>query len=600
MQTSDVLSRPSLITELDVLANEAGYSREELDTEAAQCLKEMAAAPSRIGLSLYAALGRYIYSRAFDRKVEFAPGDIDRIGQLLRDKPVAFTATHKSHLDGFVLGSMFYELGLPSPYVFGGINMKIAGFGELSRKAGAIFIRRSFHDDPVYKAVFKNYINFLGEKRVPLMWALEGTRSRTGKLMPPRYGMISYVVNAYIQDGSPDLLLVPVSTIFDQVPEVDDYDALQAGGEKRPESLSWFMQYLRSLKKPHGKIHVRFGRGIALSEFIHSRGTNEVSQDDIRKIAFALAVDVNSVTPVTVNALLSYIFLSCVDKPLTVKELSRETAPVCRFVDSLSLPTTTDIEQLDLPIIENALSLLCANGIVKLDADGLDSTYAVASRAARKAAYYRNNIIHFFVTSAIADLALLSITRFTDEAVEQVREEALKIRDLMKFEFFFEEKTEFIRKLEAELDLRSPGWQETVIQGPEAVKDLLRSMDHLVGHSALRPFIEAYQIVAEVITLSGEEEIPDRKVLLLHCLQLGKQHLQQERIHCEESISTNYFENAIELAASRGLFETTHHISVGRQQFFEELNVLASRARVLASMAEELRFSNLTERPGGH
>src|SRR5262245_6884050 len=232
MITEEVLGRPRLIAALEDIARESGRSLDDVNREARSYLAEMAATHTTFGMDLAAALGRYIYTRAFDPQIDLPASDLDRIRRLMEEKPVAFGMTHKSHVDGFMLVTMFHDLDLTPLHFFGGINMNFLGLGTLMKKSGAIFIRRSFQDNAVYKAVFRCYIDYLGEKHFPLLWAMEGTRSRTGKLMPLRYGMINYVVSAYVRDNSPDLVLMPIAVTYDQVPEVGDYDALQAGAKK--------------------------------------------------------------------------------------------------------------------------------------------------------------------------------------------------------------------------------------------------------------------------------------------------------------------------------------------------------------------------------
>jgi len=221
----EVLSRPRLVTFLAEQAEASGRPLAKLQEEARGCLREMAPRPSPRGLDMMAALGRYLYTRGFDPQIDCPEADIERVRALSRRYPIAFLMTHKSHLDGFLLITMFHDLDLPPVHTFGGINMSFLGLGQLGRRSGAIFIRRTMSGDNVYKAVFKQYIDYLAEKRFPLLWALEGTRSRTGKLMPPRYGLINYVVDSYARSASTDMLLLPVSIAYDQIPEMGEYIA---------------------------------------------------------------------------------------------------------------------------------------------------------------------------------------------------------------------------------------------------------------------------------------------------------------------------------------------------------------------------------------
>jgi len=605
MVDEEVLRKPQLIQALTAISRDSGRSMDELMKEAGDCLREMAATPTPAGLDVAAALGRFMYTRGFDEEIEFAPGDLDRIRKLLSERPVAFLFTHKSHIDGFLLITLFHDLNLPPLHTFGGINMGFMGLGTLLRKAGAIFIRRSFKGDDVYKSVFKSYIDYLGEKRFPVMWALEGTRSRTGKLMPPRFGLINYIVSAYLRDDAPDLMLMPISIIYDQVPEVSDYDSLQAGGKKRPESASWFMQYLSGLNNPHGKIHVRFGQGVQISDYIDTSTIDTstgASPDrrDMQKIAFALAVDVNKATPITVNSMITYVLLEHGHRAITFNQLQVEINRLLGFIALFNFPMTTDAGQLTPEILERSLRQLSITGVISIAEEGVEVLYMIPYNTGRTAAYYRNGLIHFFITSAIADIALLAVTNDGEAAIEAFHQEALRLRDLLKYEFFFEGSDDFLKSLDRELDARVPGWRETIVQGRKAIRFMLRDLKPILGHGTLRPFLESYLIFARALSLIPAEGEVDTKKLIADSLALGKQRVLQHRIHCEESVSQSYFDNAIKIAESRGLFEQSAAAALGRLQWLEELRGIVANVRILASVAEAKRLAEIVERQYEH
>jgi len=592
--TDEVIRKPTVIKALTEISESTGRSMDSLIKEAKLCLNEMSAKPTTLGTDLAAALGRFMYTRGFNEEIDYAPGDIERIRKLLAEKPVAFLFTHKSHIDGFLLMTIFHDQNLTPLHMFGGINMSLPGLGTLLRSSGAIFIRRSFQNDAVYKVVFKNYIDYLGEKRFPLMWAMEGTRSRTGKLMPPRYGLINYVVGAHMRDDAPDLILMPVSITYDQVPEVADYDAIQAGGKKRPESASWFMEYISGLKNPHGKIHVRFGEGVPISEHL-DRSSPTPQTRDIQKIAFELAVDTNNVTPITVNSLICYVILEHGHKAITFSEMHTDIQELMQLINMLGFSTTSDVQNLDEAGIRKCLLELDTTGVINTFNDGIESVYMLPTDAGRTAAYYRNGLIHFFITSAIADLALLAVSETGDDAIAQFHNEALKLRDMFKYEFFFEGSSAFIVLLERELDQRAPNWRESVTQGAKATRKLLTGIAPILGHGTLRPFIEAYLVLARALRMQAVGEISDQKQLIDHALTLGKQRVLQKRIHCEESVSGSYFENAIKIAENQDLLKAGDDAVAGRQRWLEELRAISANVRFLASISDAKRLALRTQ-----
>ena len=144
--------------------------------------------------------------------------------------------------------------------------MAFAGLGFLARRAGAIFIRRSFQDNALYKMILRLYIGYLLEKRFPFSWSFEGTRSRVGKLMPPKYGLLKYVTEAAHTTGARNLHIFPISISYDLIGDVADMTTEQTGAVKAPETLRWFLRYLSGLRQPMGRVYFDFGEPVVLEE----------------------------------------------------------------------------------------------------------------------------------------------------------------------------------------------------------------------------------------------------------------------------------------------------------------------------------------------
>ena len=225
----------------------------EVRAEARACLREMVSTPSALFLDLRNQIDRSLWMRGYDRDIRFDAQEFERLRATIRAHPTVLLFTHKTYGDAALPGLMLYINDLPMLHTFGGINLDFPGFGTLMRRSGGIFIRRSFQDDPVYKLVLRKYVAYLLEKRFPMSWALEGTRSRLGKLMPPRFGLLKYTLDAAHDAGIENLHVVPFVTSFEQIRDVEDYVAEQAGRAKKPESLLWLLGYARGVRRPMGR-----------------------------------------------------------------------------------------------------------------------------------------------------------------------------------------------------------------------------------------------------------------------------------------------------------------------------------------------------------
>jgi len=262
----DILGRPAFVGGLTNLARETGHGEARVTRDAARYLREIAATHSPYVIDLVAHLIRMLYTRGYGEALHYDREKLREIQALALRHPVVFLPSHKSNLDHLVLQYMLHENELPPNHTAGGINMNFFPVGPLVRRSGVFFIRRSFKDNPVYKFVLHHYIDYLIDKRFSLEWYVEGGRSRSGKLLPPRFGLLAYVADAHRRGIADDVLLIPVSIAYDQIGDVQDYAAEQTGAKKERESFGWFVKFVRRLHRRYGNIHFSFGDPISLTK----------------------------------------------------------------------------------------------------------------------------------------------------------------------------------------------------------------------------------------------------------------------------------------------------------------------------------------------
>jgi glycerol-3-phosphate O-acyltransferase len=448
---------------------------------------------------------------------------------------------------------------MPQNHTAGGINMNFFPIGPLVRRAGVFFIRRTFKDDEVYKTVLRHYVDYLVEKRFPLEWYIEGGRSRSGKLLPPRFGMLAYVVDAYRRGRCEDVHLIPVSIAYDQISDVSDYAAEQRGGAKEAEGLLWFLRLLRRLGKRYGRIHVRFGDDVSLAKALGAPNPDAAPDANeqslaLQKLAFEVCVRINRATPITPISLVCLSLLGRGGRALTVEELRDSLRNLVEYVQRCRLPVTEEIALDSVESVRPVLEELVASGLLRRYDDCPEVVYGIAAGQHLAAAYYRNTVIHYFVTGAIAELALL---RAAEPGVVDRRGEfwsaALALRDLLKFEFFFPEREHFLAELRAELAMHLPSWERALEDDADAITGLLPRLRPFHAHRILRPFLEAYRVVADALERAPAAARIEDSAFLKSCLGLGKQYVLQGRVARQESVSQALFATALKLARHRGL-----------------------------------------------
>jgi len=209
----NLINDPKFQKKLIDIAEQLGEPYDEVYKQAADCLKELETVHQPLANVFGLQTAQYILSRAYKKTIDVNPQEIKELTKLARRHPIAFVMTHKTYLDMFVLAVTLGRHGIPFPYTFAGINMDFFGFGQLARQNGVIFIRRSFKDDLIYKVALRHFIAALVDKGSHFMWAIEGTRSRTGKLVWPKVGILKYIREAE-EDSRQEVKYVPVSIVY--------------------------------------------------------------------------------------------------------------------------------------------------------------------------------------------------------------------------------------------------------------------------------------------------------------------------------------------------------------------------------------------------
>jgi glycerol-3-phosphate O-acyltransferase len=582
----EILDSPEFLRRLDTIAERTGTSPREVYRRAQRALRELVAAQSRLASDLFTQAMRPVHAGTW--KVDCEPSGLAGLRRLNRRYPLVFLPSHRSYVDAFVLGDVLARNDFPPNHVIGGANLRFWPMGPIARRTGTVFIRRSFGDDEVYKAVVEEYFAYLLSKRFNLEWYFEGGRTRTGKLRPPRYGLLNYLAAAIRARRIDDVMLVPVSITYERLNELGAIAVEQAGGAKKPEGLAWLARYIRNQQHSAGRVYVRFGTPLSARERLAALGDPLVSDAEagepqrlaVRRLAFEVAVGINAVTPITVNALVTLALLGVHERALTLGEVRRALEPVLGYIARRGLPggeLETLREDAGLAAVLEQLSLA---RVVTVYRGGLEPVYSIESGAHLEAAFYRNSAVHWFVNRAIAELAILAAVQGgTQGSADRLWEAAYRLRDLLKFEFFFPERTEFRATIMAELRLVDPRWPDEAADVDTGVLTALAGSGFIMAHRALRSFFDAQLVVAERLADHDPATTVDRKQFITECLAVGRQMLLQQRLHSPESVSSELFTSALQLAENYGLLgpDAGGDLTARRRDFAAELRAIGAR-----------------------
>src|SRR5215469_6987542 len=448
---------PGFRADVATLAARLGLPGQETAERARADLDGLVASMSPAAVALLSGALRPLHAYAWDVQADTA--GLDKLRELNRRYALVFLPSHRSYADPLLLADVLAKHDFPRNHVVGGDNLRIWPLSGLARRAGFVFIRRNIGDDEIYKLALREYLGYLLAKRFNLEWYMEGGRSRTGKLRPPRYGLLAYVADAIARGRAADAYLVPVAITYDQLREVTAMAAEQGGAAKKPEGLTWLASYARGQLARVGTVYVRFAEPISLRAALPPGGPDgdkDAWRLALQKVAFEVAVRINRVTPATATALVTLALLGVRDRALTLGQVRGVLEPLRGYLRERGLPYSRGILDTDAGV-QRVLGALSQQNVVTIYSGGEEPVYAIERGQHLVAAFYRNSAIHHFVDRAVAELVLLT-------APADRWDEAMRLRDQLKFEFFFPGKAAYRTELRAELDRLDPAW-ETVPDG---------------------------------------------------------------------------------------------------------------------------------------
>jgi putative phosphoserine phosphatase/1-acylglycerol-3-phosphate O-acyltransferase len=546
-----ILSNTDFQKTLARLSVQKGISQVQANIEAETYLQELYAEHDPTTNFGFIEAFQYLISQGFDHQIDTDPAELKALSKLMRRHPVAFVLTHKSYIDLIVLMIVLARHGLPLPFLFAGINLDMVLIGKLVRKNGVIFIRRSFKDNPIYKATLRYYISWLLKKQSHFMWAIEGTRSRTGKLVWPQMGILKYIAEAE-HDIKQQVKYVPVSIVYDLIPDVEDMTTEGRGKKKKPETLKWMLGYLKKMSSEKlGKISLRIGESTDITEDKTDQlnlpaEAESLTDNTISLLAFKLIQKINKITPVTTVSLICNALLSKFS--LTKRGVESNVSDLMQIIENHKLDALVDR---GMPIgesVQRALNLLVQADIVRYQGDGLHTRYTVNRGKYLQATYYANMSVHHLVHRAFIELALLKISTI-EIGQRQIEfwKEIMSLRDFFKFEFFYASKDKFSSEIEAELAMMLGSVNDHIFDKDQDIHSILRSQNLLVSPVILTNYLEAYKVVSEGLLIWDPTIKFEESSFVEYCLFLGEEMHWLGQIKRVEAVSLPFLQNGIRL-----------------------------------------------------
>lgn len=500
---------------------------------------------------------------------------------------IVYLPCHRSHVDYLLLSYVVYRRGLTPPHVAAGANLDIPLVGPLLRRGGAFFLRRSFKGEPLYAAVFHEYLHLMISRGFPIEYFIEGGRSRSGRMLAPKAGILGMTIRSFLREHARPLVFVPVYLGYEKLIEGRAFLEEMQGKPKQGESLWGLLGAWRLIRREFGKVHVNFGEPLPLAGFLDQVRTGWQESSDpraewvrpaINVAAEELARRINAASVVTPINLVAIALLATPKHTADAHALARQIGH-CQAIlrDAPYSPGAVPCEASAGEIVAYAERL----GVVERLPHPLGDLVRVTESEASLLAYFRNNVLHLFAVPALIACLLGHNRRLGAHRMGDV---VAGIYSLLRAELFLRWPPEAlpdavaaaIAALEARglLHLSADAGQ---LAAPEPNSQEFAEL-RLLGET-IRPTLERHFLTLALLQRHG----PGR--LTRHALE-GASHLLAQRLALlYEFNAPEFSEKALFAGVVANLVEAgfLHEDGAGLLHFDERITVPAAHAELVLS-----------------
>ncbi|MGP8153861.1 MAG: 1-acyl-sn-glycerol-3-phosphate acyltransferase, partial [Smithella sp.] len=376
--------------------------------EARRYLDEIAADYSETFIAIWLKVLTWLWNDIYDGLSIDLEG-MAKIRNISKKMPFVIIPCHRSHIDYLLIHYVFYKNNIQLPFIAAGSNLSFFPMGYIFRNSGAFFLRRSFRGNKLYSEVFTKYLATLLKEGLPLEFFIEGGRSRTGKMVMPKYGLLSMIIQAYQEKYCDNFAAIPVYIGYDRVIEEKSYLKELSGATKTPENTAEIIKSSKILSKRYGRVYVNVGEPIIMKSYLETqeKPIEQMAVDErqsfYRKIGYEIVLEINKVSVVTPFSLVAAVILSHDRRGISYNDL---LDILNEFYEYLSVKKVKFAETFSHreKAITDALNIFVQQGFIsKIEAEEDEDeemqevVYSLKEEKRLNLEYYKNNFLHFFV-----------------------------------------------------------------------------------------------------------------------------------------------------------------------------------------------------------
>ncbi len=584
-----ILHHPKLEAFMKRRAKASGEPVWKIRKEADEYLEEIAADYSYTLIQLGERVLTWMWNNLFDG-IDVDMESLHRVRKAARHNTLVYVPCHKSHIDYLILSYVLFRNNLYSPFIAAGKNLSFWPLGPIFRRGGAFFIRRTFKGARFYSEVFSLYVKTMVRFGHNIEFFIEGGRSRTGKMVLPKLGLLAILIQAVEEGFCDDLVFVPTSICYDRIPEEEVYVNEITGGAKKEESLGQLVRARRFLKKRYGRVYVRFAEPMSLRRYLERHRydlknlSSKVRHAMYRDFAFRIISNINQASLVTPHALVSAALLSGARKGTALVQLTQTIHLLFQYLEQNGVRFSRSFQNYDV-VIEDTLKDLVKSKLLdrlKDEDDELEEEVFILDDDHRLTLeYYKNNIIHFFLPASFVATSILRQETFRF-SLGDVLEDLAFMKDFFKYEFVYDMDVRDHQMAKQVLDVfERLAWLRSL----EPAEDQPYMLTHRglmavqAFHGLIRNFFETYWLVLRSLRYVQKKPYTE-KDLIKKVLSAGQKHLKMGLIERPESISKIVCGNALSYFVEKGLLERRVDESKGEDKAVEKLEYTAERQQV--------------------
>jgi len=520
-------------------------------------LFEIAADYNETYIGLWDKFLTWLWNDIYDGVVIDREG-LTRMRNVSRKMPFVVVPCHRSHIDYLFLSYVFYHNNIQMPFIAAGTNLMFWPMGHVFRKSGAFFIRRTFKGDALYGEIFSKYLKILLQEGFPVEFFIEGGRSRTGKMIMPKYGLLSMVIQAYREGACDDLAIIPAYIGYDRVIEEKSYLKEIGGAQKEKEKTSSLLKSRKVLRKRYGSVYLNIGEPISLKSYLASQ---DVPFDDMamterqafyRKIGYDIVGEINNISVVSPFSLVSAGLLSHYRRGVSHGEfmdIIEEFYDYLAFRKVRFSSTFTHKEK----AIHDALSRLEQFGYISRlgteeeeEEEVEEVIYSIEDDKRMNLEYYKNNILHFFIPLTFVATSILSSAE-DQIPLSKIMEDYSFLKRLFRHEFIFDDELDDLDEVSAVLSyIHDRG----MISGREVDNEAWievkgKGRANLTSYAGLiQNYIESYWIAMRGSAYARSKKRQQRD-LVKKMQKLGTKMFKTGEVSKAEALSQLNYQNAV-------------------------------------------------------